>query len=273
MSKKKKERPLPESLGLPPIGVDTHAHVDLEHFAGEVDEVLERAARAGVARVGNVFLGVEAYRANAPLFERHGNVFFILGVHPHDASGVTEESLEAMRRAYGEDGRIKALGEMGLDFHYDRSPRDAQERVFRDQLALARDLDAPVVIHSREAEEKTVAILLDMGFKDRALMWHCFGGGPEFAERVLGNGWFVSVPGTVSYSKNGEAREAMKVVPLERMVLETDCPYLAPDPYRGKRNEPALLGFTALAVAEAKGIGMEEVWAETATTARRFFSL
>ena len=279
MGRKKKERPLPEALGLPCVGVDTHAHLDMvgeDGFgfaADEVDEVLARAKAAGVARVGNVFLGPEAFRRNAGLFRDHPEVFFILGVHPHDASHWDADTATAVQAAFRAEPRIKALGETGLDFHYDHSPRPVQERVFREQLELARQLDAPPVIHSREAWPETFAALDDMGFRDRPLVWHCFGGGPDMAREVLERGWTVSVPGTVTWRKADELRAAVAGIPLERMVLETDCPYLAPDPYRGKRNEPALTAFTAAAVAGAKGLEPAEVWRVTAETAARVFCL
>lgn len=281
MGKKKKSRPRPspESLGLPLVGIDTHAHLDLAgdgdfgFGADEVGAVLDRARAAGVARVGNVFLGPGAFERNARLFKERSEVFFILGVHPHDAKTWDADCASAVEAAFRADSRIKALGEIGLDFHYDYSPRPVQDRAFREQLELARGLDVPAVIHSREAWDETLAVLDDMGFRDRPLVWHCFGGGPDMARAVLERGWTVSVPGTVSWRKADDLRAAVAGIPLDRMVLETDCPYLAPEPYRGKRNEPALTAFTAAAVAEAKGMEPAEVWEATAATAVRVFGL
>ncbi len=279
MGRKKKERLLPESLGLPCVGVDTHAHLDMAGEDGfgfgidEVNEVLERAKAAGVARVGNVFLGPGAYGRNAGLFRDHPEVFFILGVHPHDAKAWDPDAASAVEAAFRSDPRLKALGETGLDFHYDYSPRPVQERAFREQLELARQLDVPPVIHSREALAETLAVLDDMGFRGRQLVWHCFGGGPDMAQAVLERGWTVSVPGTVTWRKADDLRLAVAGIELSRMVLETDCPYLAPEPWRGKRNEPALTAFTAVAVAEAKGMEPAQVWRATADTAARVFGL
>lgn len=284
MSKKKKARPRPspESLGLPPVGVDTHAHLDMDpgpdgegygYAPAELGEVLARARTAGVARVGNVFLGPDAYARHKALFDERPEVFFILGVHPHDASSWDADTASAVEAAFRADPRIRALGETGMDFHYDYSPRPVQERVFREQLELARQLDAPPVIHCREALAETLAVLDDMGFRDRPLVWHCFAGGPDMARGLLERGWTVSAPGAVTWKRSDEVRAAMAEIPLERMVLETDCPFLAPDPYRGKRNEPALAAFTAAAVASAKGLEPAEVWRATAATAGRVLGL
>jgi len=273
MSKKNKLRLSPESLSLPCVGIETHAHLDLRDYDRDLDLVLDRALACGVARIGNVFLGPDAYLENAGRFAGQERVFFILGVHPHDAKTCDANTLPTMQAAFARDGRIKALGEIGLDFFRDHSPRDVQRRIFRDQLALAKGLSAPVVIHSRDAHQEAVRILLDQGFKDRPVLWHCFGGDREFAKQLLDLGWFLSVPGTVTYSKNLGLQEAVAHVPLERMVLETDCPFLTPEPYRGRRNEPAYMVFTAARVAEIKHIPVEEVWRRCADTAKGFFRL
>ncbi len=269
----KKNRPQPQDLHLPCIGVDTHAHLDLEALASDLETCLEGARKAGLAAIGNVFLGAAAYARNKALFTNTSRVFFILGNHPHDAASVDQEELSRIARALDIDPGIKALGEIGLDFYWDRSPRDRQREAFQAQLELARSKDIPVVIHSRDAEAETLRILLDMGFQDRPLLWHCFGEGPEAAARILGQGWILSIPGTVTYKKNHDLQAAVRTIPLERMVLETDCPFLAPEPYRGKRNEPAFTAFTAQAIAELRQEPVLRIWEETARTARGFFRL
>ncbi len=271
--KKKTERPSPESLALPPCGVDSHAHLDLEHFTEGVGPVLDRARACGVVQVGNVFLGVEAYRKNAALFADRPEVFFVLGAHPNDCQGFGPAEAQAMREAFARDERLRAVGEIGLDFYWDATPRETQAAAFRAQLALARELERPVVIHSRNATEETLALLLDQGFSGYPLLWHCFGGDASLAGRILAQGWSLSVPGPVTYAANAEMRDAVQGIPLDRLLLETDCPYLTPEPYRGKRNEPAYLVFTAQAVAQARGIDLGEVWEAAATNARRFFGL
>lgn len=268
---KKRERELPETLGLEPVGADSHAHLDGRDF--DVDAVLARALACGVRTVGNVFLGPEAYRASRTDFEDHDNVFFLLGVHPHDVAGMTEEDLSAIRAAFGEDQRLRAVGEIGLDYYYDHSPRQDQQRWFRRQLGLARELDQRVVIHCRDAEDDCLAILDEEGFAGRPLLWHCFGLGPDWAGLIVERGWHISVPGTVTYARSEALRQAVTVIPAERLLLETDCPYLSPEPYRGKRNEPALLGFTAREIARLRGEDVHELWRRCGDNVRRFFGL
>ncbi len=273
MSKKNRIREAPESLGLPRVGVDSHAHLDVERMRDDLDAVLARAAACGVSRIGNVFLGFDAYRQNREMFAARPEVFFLLGVHPHEAEDLTAEELRSMEQAFAEDTRLRAVGEIGLDFFYEYSPREVQIRAFKAQLDAALRGDLPVVIHSRDAAEETLAVLLEKGFQDRPLLWHCFGGGPELAEEPLGYGWHLSLPGTVTYKKNDPLRAAAAVIPLDRMLLETDCPYLSPEPYRGKRNEPAYSVFTARAVAELRGCDVTEVWKRCGENALRFFGL
>ncbi len=273
MSKKKKSRPSPESLGLPRTGVESHAHLDLEDYDEDREEALQRAAAAGVARIGNVFLGPDAFAANAALFAEHPEVFFLVGIHPHDATKCGQEELARMQALFHSDPRLKAWGEIGLDYYYDLSPRDMQVRVFQEQLQAAKELDVPVVIHSRDAEEQTVAILLDLGYADRPLLWHCFGKGPDLAKELLSHGWLLSFPGTITFPKSTDVRESVALAPLERMLLETDCPYLTPAPYRGRRNEPAYLGFTAQVAAQCKDMDPAALWTQCGQNAREFFKL
>ena len=274
MSKKNKApRPEPETLGLACVGVDSHAHLDMADFDADREDILDRARACGVAHTGNVFLGPAAYRNNRHLFAARPEIFFLLGIHPGDADHYSLEAVEAMRQAFQSDARLKAVGEIGLDYYWEKHPHELQERAFRAQLALALELRLPPVIHCRDAFEDTLRVLVDSGFSGRKLLWHCFGGNETQAEVLLRHGWHISIPGPVSYAKNDSLRRAVAVIPLECMVLETDCPYLSAEPWRGKRNHPALLGFTAVSVAEAKGLPVEVVWSATGQTARNFFQL
>lgn len=273
MGNKKKNLPLPQSLGLPATGADSHAHLDLEPLSLDVNAVILRAKAAGVARIGQVFLGPVAYHAGRGTLSKHPELFFLLGMHPHDASACDADCLDAMEAAFNSDPRLKALGETGLDFFYDHSPREAQREVFRNQLQLARDLDLPVVVHSRDAFGETLDILDAMGFAQRPLLWHCFGGGPDEAQEILRRGWDISIPGPVTFPKSETLRQAVAHIPLDRLHLETDCPYLAPAPYRGKTNEPALAAFTAAAVAEVKGLEAAQVWTACGDNTRALFGL
>lgn len=270
---KKKNRALPESLGLPSGGVETHAHLDPAHFDDEIEAVIARAESCGVSEIGHLFLSPEAYHERKHLYDAHQNIFYILGMHPQDAKDLTPERLEAMKDIIAKDPRIKAVGEIGLDFYYEYSPREVQFAAFRQQLELAKDVDLPVVIHSRDAHEDSIRILLEAGFHGRPVLWHCFGSDKAMAEELLSHGWHLSIPGPVTYKKNEAVQEAVASIPLDRLVLETDCPYLAPEPWRGKRNEPALIGFTAVKVAELKGMDPAELWLKAGDNARRFFGL
>lgn len=274
MSKKKSKPPVaPETLQLPCTGVETHAHLDMEPFAQDLDAVLRRARDCGVAEIGQVFLGPTAYQQGRERFAPHPQVFFLLGIHPHDAAGCDAAALEAMSEAFTGDSRLRALGEIGLDYYWLHAPREVQQEALRRQLDLALRLELPVVLHCRDAEEDSLAILDAMGLPGRPLLWHCFGGDAALATAIVERGWHLSIPGPVTFPKNQQLREAVAVVPLERLVLETDCPYLAPEPYRGKRNEPALLGFTAAAVAACKGLEPAALWTACGDTARKFFGL
>ncbi|MFW5735448.1 MAG: TatD family hydrolase [Oceanidesulfovibrio sp.] len=272
-SKKKTPPPSPQSLGLPAGGVETHAHLDMEPLDADLDAVLERASAAGVSHVGQVFLGPDAYENGKGAFEGRDGVFFITGIHPHDAESVNGASLDALARAFRSDARIKALGEIGLDFYRDWSPFPAQHIAFREQLSLAREKDLPVVIHSRDAAEETLETLDDMGFSDRPVLWHCFGGGVDLANEIVSRGWLVSIPGTVTFPKNEAMRRAVAAMPLDALVLETDCPFLTPIPYRGKTNEPSYLAFTAAEVAHIRDIEPAVVWRAAARNAAGFFGL
>lgn len=195
-----------------------------------------------------------------------------LGVHPEEAGSFTGADLRDLAAAFRGDDRLRAVGEIGLDFHHNEAPAPVQEEVFRLQLNLARELDLPVVIHSRDAAADTLRIMEAEGFAGRAALWHCFSGDAvAHAERIMANGWHVSIPGPVTYPANQALREAVATLPADRLLIETDCPYLAPVPWRGKRNEPALAAFTAAAVAVARNMDPAELWTLCGATMRRFF--
>ncbi len=270
---KKTRRPDPGVFDLPLCGVDTHAHLDMIPFESELEDILKRSRSAGVFRIGNVFLGPAAYGRNHHLFDAHPEVFFLLGIHPHDASSLGSGDIAAMEAAFKGDSRLRALGEIGLDFYYDHSPRATQQAALQEQLVLARERDLPVVIHSRDADDHVMAILTDMGFKDRAVLWHCFGGGFALAEKILELGWTISIPGTVTFRKNAVLQDAVSGLPLDGRGFEPDCPFRAPEPYRGKQNDPALAAFTAAAVAKIKNLSPQGVGSRCGRNALMFFGL
>jgi TatD DNase family protein len=254
--------------------IDSHAHVDGAEFDGDRDEVLARARAAGVRRIITVGTGPSLERiARAPaLAAREPDVFATVGVHPHDAARLEPSwwpELERLARL----PRVVAVGETGLDYHYDHSPRDVQKQAFRAHVGLARRVGKPVVCHVRDAHADTVAILADEGAAEIGGVIHCFTGAPDDARAYVAAGFHVSFSGIFTFKTAEAIRAAAREVPLDRILVETDCPYLAPVPLRGKRNEPAFLTHTAAAVAREKGVSPEELAAATTANTSRLFRL
>jgi TatD DNase family protein len=257
--------------------VDSHAHIDGPEFDADREEVLARAREAGVVAILNVGTGdphgVELERAVA-LAERYEGVYAAVGVHPHDARLFDDAAAERVYELARSSRRVIAWGEIGLDYHYDNSPREVQREAFARQLRMARALDLPVVIHSREADAETVEILrAELGDATRSGIMHCFGGGYEMAAGVLELGFMISFAGNVTFKKAEALREVARRVPVERLLVETDCPFLTPVPFRGRRNEPARVVETARCLAELHGIEVEEFGRITTGNFERFFNL
>ena len=273
---KHKDRIPPQAMALPPVGIDTHAHLGDDAFDADRDEIVKRAVDCGVARIANVCLNPERFPQEAALFARHPEVFFLLGVHPDDASDFNEGTLALMRQHVKAYSSIKAIGEIGLDYSRpvpECTPHDKQKEAFRLQLGLAKELGMPVAVHCRDAIEDTIAILEEEGFAGWPLVWHCFGQDKTLVERINANGWYISVPGTITFKNNPLAREALPFIPDNRILVETDCPYLAPDPWRGCRNEPAYTVFSIRVMAECRGTTPEALWELCGNNARTFYRL
>lgn len=257
--------------------VDSHAHIDGEEFDADRDEVVARARAAGVAAILNVGTGDPrsgSLERAVRVAESYENVFAAAGVHPHDARLFDDAVARSLCKLLASSPRAVAWGEIGLDYHYDHSPRDVQRDVFSRQLRLAREADLPVIIHSREADEDTVEILArEWSGAARGGVMHCFGGGRPMAERALELGFYVSFAGNVTFKKAEPLREVARVVPLDRLLVETDCPYLAPVPHRGRRNEPAHVADTARFVAELRGTSTEELGRATCENFSRLFGV
>ena len=256
--------------------VDSHAHIDGEEFDADRDEVVARAWAAGVRAILNVGTG-DPHGGNferaVALTEKYEGVHAAVGVHPHDAK-LYDEAAEERLLEFVRSRRVVAVGEIGLDYHYDNSPRDVQREVFARQLRLARAEGLPVIIHSREADEETLEILrAEYAGAGRGGVMHCFGGGPALAEGALGLGFYISFAGNVTFKKAEALREVALTVPLDRLLVETDCPYLAPVPLRGRRNEPAYVVETARFLAGLRGVGPEEFGRTTAENFTRLFGV
>lgn len=257
--------------------VDSHCHIDGPEYDADREEVIARARDAGVTTMLNVGTGDPhsgAFERAVALAEQHTEVYCAIGVHPHDAKlfdGAAEQRLIDLAK---QSTRVVAWGEIGLDYHYDHSPREVQRDVFRRQLAIARELNLPVVIHSREADDDTIAILREefTGYS-RAGVLHCFGGTLEMAEQAVKLGFFVSFAGNLTFKKADDLRAIAQKLPLDRLLVETDCPYLTPVPFRGKRNEPARVVETAKFLAELRDVTPEEVGRLTSENFARLFGV
>lgn len=250
--------------------IDTHAHLDDRAFDADRDAVLARAREAGVRAIVNVAYNEAKWASTAALCASNPEVFAVVGIHPHDAHSWSAAVGERLRAAL-RGPKVVGLGEIGLDFYRDYAPHDLQREVFRAQLAIARDTGLPVVIHSRAAEDEVVETLAECGIGRGVL--HSYSGSLATAERALGLGLHISLTGPVSYPKAEHQRDLARRIPRDRLLLETDCPYLAPQARRGKRNEPAFVRFTAEAIAAARGEPVEEIVAATDANAMGLFAL
>lgn len=260
------------------IFVDSHCHVDGAEFDADRAEVLKRAENAGVKMMLVVGTGEPDsgnFERAVELAESNENIFAAVGVHPHDAKSFDKGAENYLIDLAKSSKKIVAWGEIGLDFYYDNSPREIQKQVFSRQIRIAKDLNLPVIIHSRAADDETVEILTEECAREnfRGGVMHCFGGTAEMAERLLNIGFLISFAGNVTFKKAENLREAARVVPLGKLLIETDAPYLAPVPVRGKRNEPAFVVHTARFLADFYGIELEELANRTTRNFLDFFKL
>jgi TatD DNase family protein len=252
--------------------IDSHCHLDFPDFADELDAIVQRAHAAGVERM--ITIGTRVDRADrlVAIAERYHSVHFTVGTHPLEAAGDKAADFAAMRR-YASHPKCVGVGEAGLDYHYNSAPPDLAKRVFRGQIALARELGLPLVIHTRDAADDTATILREeMGQGRFSALLHCFTSSRALAETGLELGLSISFSGVVTFRNSGDLRAIARDVPLDRLLVETDAPYLAPVPYRGKRNEPAFIAATAHVIAAARGIAPEALAEATRANTRRVFA-
>ncbi|MFW6085534.1 MAG: TatD family hydrolase [Gemmatimonadota bacterium] len=250
---------------------DSHLHLTSERFADDVDGVVRRARAAGVSRMVTVATEPRDGGEALALARRYPHVVFgTAGLHPHEASSWSDDT-EAEIRALLPEPEIVAVGEAGLDFHYDNSPRTVQREAFEAQLDLAVEYDLPIVVHSRDADEAMLEILIDRGSEARGVL-HCFTGGSGLLEAGLDAGWYVSFGGIATFD-SFDGDDLVRRVPHERLMIETDSPYLAPVPERGKRNEPAFLPHVCSRLAEVRGVSPDELAAQTTAAALSFYGV
>lgn len=252
--------------------IDTHCHLDFPVLAEDRAGVLARAAAAGVGRMITISVEVRKADVYREIAEAHDNVFFTVGTHPHSAHLEPEASVETLV-ALTAHPKCVGVGEAGLDYHYDRAPREQAARVFRAHIAAARATGLPLVIHARDADEDVGDILEDEAGKGAfPALLHCFTASRRLAERALALGLYVSFSGVLTFKNSEELRAIAADLPLDRLLVETDAPYLAPVPYRGKRNEPAYVAHTARVLADVRGLSPEALAAQTTANAHRLFS-
>jgi TatD DNase family protein len=251
--------------------IDSHAHLDFSQFKSDRAEVIARALDAGVTQIINVGTDLVSSEASVSLAHGHPAVYASVGIHPHIAKTLSSETLKRLVELASDD-KVVAIGEIGLDFYRDLSPRRQQREAFRQQILLALELDMPMVIHDRDAHAEVLSILQQEGAHRAGGVLHCFSGDLEMARKGLKMGFLISFAGPITYS--GEEKQAIaRQIPLEKILVETDCPFLTPVPHRGRRNEPAYVRYVAEKIAEIRGISFEEVAEATSENARRVFGL
>ncbi|MCK9276111.1 MAG: TatD family hydrolase [Syntrophales bacterium] len=251
--------------------VDTHAHIELQEFEKDREGVLERAKKAGIKAILTVGIDLDDSKKAVGLAERYSMVYAAVGVHPHDASGITPETYEELKTLARAE-KVVAYGEIGLDFFRNRSPKDMQIKRFGEQLDLSVELGLPVIIHDRDAHKEIMDMIECYKGKLTGVV-HCFSGDYEMACRCLDLGYYISVPGTVTYKNSVMLRDVVRKIPLERLLVETDAPFLAPEPKRGKRNESSFITYTAGKIAEIRGVPYEVVATRTTQNAGDLFGI
>jgi len=254
--------------------IDSHAHLDFPDFDEDREQVIYRAKQAGIAAIINVGADLESSRKSIKLAEQHPIIYASVGVHPHDAKTLDDTALAEIEQM-SRHPRVVAIGEIGLDYHWDLSPRDKQREAFERQLTLAKDLDVPVIVHDRDAHDDIMTILGERANIQGGLrgVLHCFSGDATMAHRALDFGMHIAVGGPVTFRNARHLPDVVRQVPLSRLLLETDCPYLAPQPYRGKRNEPAYVVLVAQKIAELKNISVAEVQEATSHSVRELLGI
>ncbi len=253
--------------------IDSHAHLDDRRFDPDRETLIESLKDNGIDMVINVGADVGSSRAAVDLAKKYENIYAVVGVHPHSAKDLEGKDLSEIRDLLKED-KVVAIGEIGLDFYYDNSPRDIQRKWFKAQIDLAKELDLPIVIHTRDAAQETFDILKEAAGDGRLkCLLHCYSGSAEMAEEYMKLGFFISLGGPVTFKNARVSREVARVVPLDRLLIETDSPYLTPEPYRGKRNEPMYVKYVAERIAQEKGVTFEEVAQATSDNVYRFFGI
>ena len=251
---------------------DSHAHIDAKQFDNDRELVIKRARLNDVSYIMNPGADFESSVRAVELAENNDFIYAAVGIHPHDASTMDESMLELLRAMSGKE-KVKAIGEIGLDYYRDISPRDIQRKWFVEQIRLAKSLKMPVIIHDRDANEDVLKILKEEHAFETGVLMHCFSGSAELARQYVKLGAFISVAGPITYKNARKTIEVVETVPIDKLMIETDCPYLTPEPYRGKRNEPMYVKHVCQKMSDIKGVSYEEFAAYTCQNAKNFFGI
>jgi TatD DNase family protein len=253
--------------------IDTHAHLTFPELEENIDAVVARSIDAGVTSWITVGTDTDQIKKTLALIEKHDNIYAAIGFHPHEAKQVTDGDFEYLKESAKQEN-VVAIGETGLDFHYDHSPRDVQKEIFSKHLHIASEINLPVVVHTREAFDETLEILEEFEGRLKKVVFHCYSGTSEQTKKILDKGYFVSFTGIVTFKKTDDVRMAAKLVPLERLMIETDCPFISPEPVRNTRPcEPAMLVHTAKKLAEVKEMDLEDFAEAVTATSKVFFGM
>ena len=250
---------------------DTHAHMDDRAYDSDREELLAALPEQGLTLVMNPGCSLESSRNAVNLANSHDYIYAAVGSHPDAADEVNESVLEEYRMLCKLNSKVKAIGEIGLDYHYEDIPRDIQIKAFRAQMELARELNLPVIVHEREAHEDGMAIVRE--FPEVTGVFHCYSGSAEMARQLVNLGWYIGFTGVLTFKNARKAVEVAASIPLERIVLETDCPYMAPEPFRGKRNDPGKIYRMAEKLAEIRGMSLEEIQRITVENGKRLYRI
>jgi len=251
---------------------DSHTHLDDEGFDLDRDEVIERAREAGVKYMLNPGADLASSIKGVNLAERYEGLYAAVGVHPHDVKDMDEATMEILK-ALSQKNKVVAIGEIGLDFYYDHSPRDTQRYWFKRQIQLAREVGLPIIIHERDAHQEVFDILKEARAGELGCVMHCFSGSVELAKEYVKLGMYISLGGPVTFKNARKPQEVAMAVPLDKLLIETDSPYLTPIPFRGKRNEPARVSLVAEKIAELRGLSPETLAQQTTENAKAFFRI
>jgi len=252
--------------------VDSHAHLDMDELYGQLDQVLDRAKATEVRWIVTIGIDISSSQKAISMASKHPMIYATVGIHPHNAKEAKEDTYSTLRELASLP-KVVALGEIGLDFFKEYSPKALQIKVFEKQLEISRELNLPIVIHERAAQKEVFSMLESLGSKERQGVIHCFSGDYKLAMKYIQLGYMISIPGIVTFKKAETLKDVARRIPIESLLLETDAPFLTPEPFRGKPNEPSMVIWTAKEIARLRGITLEELAWETTKNARRLFGI